>query len=100
LLELLAKHEIRFTVLAPRQAKAIRKIGKEEWTNVNTGTLDTRRPYLCNLPSGRTIVLFFYDGDIAQAVAFNGLLNDGKKFAHRLLDSFDDHSDEDRKSVV
>lgn len=93
-LELLAKHDIKFTVLAPRQAKAIRKIGKSEWTDVNTGTLDTRRPYLYKLPSGGSIVLFFYDGDIAQAVAFNGLLNDGKKFAHRMLDSFDEASEE------
>jgi hypothetical protein len=38
--------------------------------------------------------LFFYDGDIAQGVAFNGLLNDGKKFAHRLLNSFESGSDE------
>ncbi len=88
-LELLAKHGIRFTVLAPRQAKAIRRIGKDEWTPVNTNTIDTRRPYICNLPSGKSIVLFFYDGDIAQGVAFNGLLNDGRKFAHRLIDSFD-----------
>ncbi len=88
-LELLARHNIKFTILAPRQAKAIRKLGETTWTNVNTTDLDTRRPYKCNLKSGRSIVLFFYDGDISQGVAFNGLLNDGKKFAHRLLDGFD-----------
>src|SRR5690606_2227152 len=93
-LEILAQHGIKFTILAPRQAKAIRRIGKEEWTPVNTNTIDTRRPYLCKLPSGNSIVLFFYDGDIAQGVAFNGLLNDGRKFAHRLIDSFDMSSSE------
>jgi alpha-amylase/alpha-mannosidase (GH57 family) len=93
-LELLAKHGIIFTILAPRQAKAIRKIGKEEWTAVNANTVDTRRAYQCKLPSGKSITLFFYDGDIAQGVAFNGLLNDGKKFAHRLLDSFDENTTE------
>jgi alpha-amylase/alpha-mannosidase (GH57 family) len=93
-LELLAKHDIKFTVLAPRQAKAIRKLEKEEWTQVTANTVDTRRHYLCRLPSGRTITLFFYDGDIAQGVAFNGLLNDGKKFAHRLLDAFDEKTEE------
>ena len=30
--------------------------------------------------------------DIAQGVAFDGLLNDGKKFAHRLLEGFDNQS--------
>ncbi len=91
-LELMAKHDIRFTVLAPRQAKAFRKVGQEEWTP--TSDIETRRPYICNLPSGKSIALFFYDGDVSQGVAFNGLLNDGKKFADRLLDSFDGESDE------
>jgi alpha-amylase/alpha-mannosidase (GH57 family) len=88
-LELLAKHGIKFTILAPRQAKAIRKLGEVEWIPVDTPTIDTRRPYRCNLASGKSIDLFFYDGDISQGVAFSGLLNDGKKFAHRLLDNFD-----------
>jgi alpha-amylase/alpha-mannosidase (GH57 family) len=87
-LELLAKHDIKFTVLAPRQAKAFRKVGEEEWTDTND--INSRRPYVCNLPSGNSIALFFYDGDISQGVAFSGLLNDGKKFADRLLDAFDD----------
>jgi alpha-amylase/alpha-mannosidase (GH57 family) len=93
-LELLVKHDIKFTILAPRQAMAIRKIGNGRWHDVNSETLDTRRPYKCVLPSGDSIVLFFYDGDIAQGVAFNGLLNDGKKFAHRLIDAFDPDSKE------
>lgn len=93
-LELLAAHGIKFTILAPRQAKAIRKKGEQAWTNVTTESIDTRRPYLYNLPSGKSIALFFYDGDIAQNVAFNGLLNDGKKFAHRLEDAFAGKSEE------
>jgi len=93
-LELLAKHDIKFTILAPRQAKAVRKIGQENWSDVTTETVDTRRAYRCVLPSGKSIVLFFYDGDISQGVAFNGLLNDGKKFANRLLEAVDGGSAE------
>lgn len=92
-LELLAKHGIKFTVLAPRQAKAYRKTGETQWTS-SEKAFDTRRPYLCNLPSGRSIVLFFYDGDISQAVAFSGLLNDGHKLAERLINSLDKDSNE------
>ncbi|HEX5172374.1 MAG TPA: DUF3536 domain-containing protein [Cyclobacteriaceae bacterium] len=88
-LELLARYNIKFTILAPRQAKSIRKIGALRWDAVNDVTLDTKRPYLCNLPSGKSISIFFYDGGLSQSVAFNGLLNDGKKFAHALLDAFD-----------
>lgn len=92
-LELLAKYNIKFTILAPRQAKSIRNIGTLRWEQVNDVTLDTRRPYRCNLPSGKSISIFFYDGGLSQSVAFNGLLNDGKKFAHALLDAFDPTND-------
>ncbi len=92
-LELLVKHGIKFTVLAPRQAKAIRKLNDTKWSDVTTESLDTRRPYTCKLPSGKSIALYFYDGQIAQGVAFDGLLYDGKKFADRLLDSFADRDE-------
>jgi alpha-amylase/alpha-mannosidase (GH57 family) len=92
-LELLAANDIRFTVLAPRQCARIRAKGVEDWTEVNEGTLNTKRAYWCNLPSGKTIDLFFYDGDLSQAIAFNGLLNDGKRFAENIIGSFDDHDE-------
>jgi len=88
-LEILAEQGITFTALAPRQAKAIRKIGETNWTEVNDQTINTRRSYCCILPSGKSITLFFYDGNISQSVAFNGLLNDGKGFAERLINSVD-----------
>lgn len=88
-LEVLAEQGILFTVLAPRQAKKIRRIGDADWREVNDQSVDTRKAYRCNLPSGRAINLFFYDGDVSQGVAFNGLLFDGKRFADRLLEGFD-----------
>ena len=50
-------------------------------------------PYLVRLPSGRTIVVFFYDGGIAHGVAFGGLLDNGENFANALLNSFRDDSE-------
>ncbi len=85
-LEVLAKYGIEFTILAPRQAKAYRKIGAADWIE---GGVDPRRPYVCNLPSGRSINLFVYDGNVSQGVAFEGLLNNGKSFAQRLLGALD-----------
>jgi len=90
-LELLATHGIKFTVLAPRQAKSFRKIGDEQWQELGKQGVDTRKPYLVKFPSGKSIVVYFYDGDIAQSVAFNGLLNDGEKFARSLLNAFDNN---------
>lgn len=92
-LEILAKHGIKFTILAPRQAKAFRKIGDTQWIGSDKD-FDTRRAYRCNLPSGNSIVLFFYDGDISQGVAFSGLLNDGRRLADRLLGAIDKASPE------
>lgn len=66
-LEILAEQGISFTVLAPRQAKSIRKIGDKDWTSVNDQTINTRKSYRCNLPSGKSIILFFYDGNISQS---------------------------------
>ncbi len=88
-LEILADHDIRFTILAPRQANAMRPVGAKHWTATPEASIDPRRPYLYKLPSGRTINLFFYDGVVSQAVAFDGLLNDGRRLARRLTDVFD-----------
>lgn len=91
-LEALVDNDIKFTVLAPRQCKAVRFRDSEQWHEVN-GAVDPRRAYRCPLPSGRYIDLFFYDGGVSKAVAFEGLLNDGKLLADRLRESLD-HSDE------
>lgn len=92
-LEILARHGIKFTILAPRQAKAIRRTQEEEWTEVNEGTVDTRNAYRCELPSGRSIIIFFYNGAVSQGIAFTGLLNDGQRLAQSLLDSFNGGED-------
>ncbi len=89
-LEALAENGIRFTLLAPRQAGRIRPLGGGEWQDVSGERIDPRRPYLARLPSGRSIALFFYDGPISKAVAFEGLLDDGGRFARRLMDGFDE----------
>src|SRR5690606_13954586 len=82
-LELMAKHGIAFTVLAPHQAGKMREIGgeDEEWIDVSGGRIDPTRPYLVNLPAGGAIAVFFYDGPVSQAVAFEGLLNQGELLA-------------------
>ena len=90
-LEVLAEHDIKFTVLAPSQAKHERRIGTTKFKNVEGGKIDPTRPYICKLPSGRSINLFFYDGPISRAVAFEGLLSNGETFANRLLSGFADN---------
>lgn len=98
-LELLVDNDIKFTILAPRQAKAFRKIGESTWTAADKG-FDTRRPYTYMLPSGKSIVLYFYDGHISQGVAFDGLLNDGRKLADSLIAPLDKASAEPQLSHI
>ena len=131
-LEVLAEQGIKFTILAPRQARRVRDVkfvriegnpplpppaiaggesvptaGGEtvpaadspqsaasyqpsgDWHDVSGEWIDTRQSYICRLPSGRTISLFFYNGGLAKAVAFEGLLKDGAKFADYLLGGLD-----------
>jgi len=88
-LDIMAEQGIKFTVLAPNQAKRIKQGDQEMlWRDVAVAKVDPRVPYRCYLPSGRQMAIFFYDGPIAQGVAFEGLLNNGETFARRLTDDF------------
>lgn len=89
-LEVMAEYGINFTILAPRQAKRVRKMEDNvRWRHIVGEKIDPKLPYLCRLPSGRTICIFIYDGPISLAVAFGGLLNNGEDFANRLMGGFD-----------
>ncbi len=109
-LDIMADHGILFTVLAPNQSARIRPLNGAPaapdttdtptpddenpdtygWVDVSGGRIDPTTPYRQRLPSGRTIVLFFYDGPISQGVAFEGLLIRGENLANRLLGAFTD----------
>jgi alpha-amylase/alpha-mannosidase (GH57 family) len=91
-LDILSAEGIKFTILAPRQAAQIRTGDKSSWIGLEYG-VDSRRAYACHLPSGRTIGLFFYDGALATAVAFEKLLYSGENLARRLLSRYDPEGD-------
>jgi len=87
-LEVVAEHGITFTVLAPHQAARVRAPGATSWTEVPNASIDTTLPYRATLPSGKSIALFFYNGPLSRAVAFEGMLSNGEVFARRLLSGF------------
>ncbi|MFB3925649.1 MAG: DUF3536 domain-containing protein [Syntrophales bacterium] len=87
-LDVMAQQGIKFTILAPRQARLIREIGDVDWADVSGEKVDTKKAYLCNLPSGRSIHLFFYDGAVAGDIAFGNLLSSGESFASRIVNAF------------
>ncbi|HEX4263619.1 MAG TPA: DUF3536 domain-containing protein [Verrucomicrobiae bacterium] len=92
-LEALAEQGIKFTVLSPFQASRMRRPGGRQWRDVNGAEIDPARPYRVKLPSGRSISVFFYDGPLSQAVAFEKLLEGGERFAGRILGGFNDSRD-------
>lgn len=88
-LDVLAELGIKFTILAPHQASHVRPIAHGgRWHSVGSASVDSTIHYLCVLPSGRTITIFFYNAPISHDVAFDRLLDDGVAFANRLLNAF------------
>lgn len=90
-LEVLIDLGIRFTILSPYQAQCVRRIGSSEWHDVSWGSIDPSQPYRYYVEGTdrkKFIDLFFYDGAISKSVAFDSLLTNGEKFAHRLLDGY------------
>ena len=92
-LEILSSQGIKFTILAPYQAARLRRDKAKEWINLDGRGIDSKRAYACNLPSGRSISLFFYDAVVSRAVAFEKLLFSGENLARRLLGRFDPEGD-------
>lgn len=71
-LDALAAQDVEFTVLPPRAA-------------ADDKPLD--RPYWVALPSGRRMCVFFYNGPLSQAVAFEKLLDNGDRLAERIAET-------------
>jgi alpha-amylase/alpha-mannosidase (GH57 family) len=90
-LDLLSQHDIRYSILSPTQARQVREVGGETWRNVEDGSIDPSLPYRVTLPSKKMFALFFYDGPISHAVAFEGLLKRGEFLAGRLAQAFSPH---------
>jgi alpha-amylase/alpha-mannosidase (GH57 family) len=102
-LDLLAQHGILFTILAPHQCARVRERvdtslqpvlprldgTTARWTETPNASVDTNHPYLVPLKDGRSITVFFYNGPISRAIAFEGMLNNGETFAWRLARGLD-----------
>lgn len=90
-LSIMAELGITFTILAQHQAKRCRRLeGSGQWHEITGGEISPTMPYLQQLPNGKKIVIFFYDGPVSQAAAFQDLLDSGEIFSERLLKIFSD----------
>jgi len=99
-LDIMAESGILFTLLAPHQARRVRRIGEKAWTDTNNTAIDPKKAYLCRLPSGRTMTLFFYDGPVSREISFGDLLKSGDTFANRLRGLFTSGKDDELVHVA
>jgi alpha-amylase/alpha-mannosidase (GH57 family) len=93
-LHIMADLGMRFAILAPHQAGSFRAFATDEWCDLTSSGIDPRAPYRIDLPGGRHMALFFYDGPISRALAFENLLRSGETLAARLRGAFREDSDE------
>jgi alpha-amylase/alpha-mannosidase (GH57 family) len=98
-LDMMAQEGIKFTILSPTQAQSVRPLsgnsGENEWQDVSGGQIDPTFPYRVWLDKGsqRFIDIFFYDGPLSRAVAYEKILASGKNFLSRIEQAFGEHKD-------
>ena len=98
-LDEMAKVGIQFVLLSPHQCAAVRP-PDGTWRDTPKGArLDATRPYRVELPSGRTISVFFHQESLSREMAFGTLLDNGDRLAESLLKNLPDDG-EDRILVV
>jgi alpha-amylase/alpha-mannosidase (GH57 family) len=87
-LKVLIDAGIKFTILSPFQAQKVKYAPDRDWEDVSKGNIDPARPYRYYYKNDKDqyIDLFFYDGTISKAVAFEGLLFNGDKLVDRIKD--------------
>jgi len=85
-LALMAEEGVRFTVLAPTQARAVRSLASpgEEWEDVSGERIDTTQPYRVSMSDSSFMDVFFYDGGLSKAVAYEKVLTSGSAFLARI----------------
>ncbi len=91
-LMVMAMEGVRFTILSPFQAYMLRGInpGKSEWQDVSGGRVDYTRPYRCFLSEDRSLYIdiFFYNGPLSKAIAYEKLLGSGEAFLRKIIETY------------
>jgi alpha-amylase/alpha-mannosidase (GH57 family) len=87
-LDSLIDHGLRYVILAPQQAARIRQSGgmPESWEEKTKDTIDTSISYrrYHRDSSGKSLAVFFYDPEIAHAIAFEAALSSSAALAERI----------------
>jgi len=99
-LETLTSSPARESSHDPLSSPGRRSAAPMRLQDVASGTIDPATAYVCRLASGRSIALFFYDGQLAHDVAFDSLLARGENLAERILSRFPDDNSQPGSSTL
>ncbi len=88
-LDLLIDEGLKFVILAPQQAKRVRAIDStrdHEWLEVSPASLNTgvAYSYFHSDGSKRSLAAFFYDPELAHAIAFGQALSSSSTLVERI----------------
>ncbi|MEY2433809.1 MAG: hypothetical protein QOC92_3534, partial [Acidimicrobiaceae bacterium] len=90
-LRVLVEEGVRFTILAPNQAVAVRPLdaADEEWIDVSDGSVSTGPPHRWFHPDDRDryLDLVFYDGPISHDLAFGLTGLSSQELVRRVVDA-------------
>ena len=98
-LVLMAEEGVKFTILSPTQAQSVRPLAgsakDKSWQDVTGGRVNPTRPYRVLFGRGESsfIDVFFYDGPVSRAVAYEKLLASGEDLLARIEEAFGVHND-------
>lgn len=85
-IEVLIAEGIKYIILDSGQAAYCRKTGDTEWTDVNDNSIDPSKPYKCysEIHRDRYINIFFYNGPVSKAVAFDDVLESSQNLLNKI----------------
>ncbi len=78
-----AAHGVKFVILEPHQADAVRPLSGGTWKQAT----DSLRPGIAyQWTDGKSaLAIFFYDGPLSRSVAFERAMSDSRSFASRIV---------------
>jgi hypothetical protein len=101
----LVEEGIRFVILSPSQAEAVRPLDGGDWHHVGGG-LDARRPYRVfpQTPQGARLPghldVFFFNEALSREISFGDVLADANRLGAKIRSCFDHSPREDAVVVI
>lgn len=90
-IEVLINEGVKYIILDTSQAQKIRKAGEDIWKDVSDNSINPKLPYRCysEINKQKYIDIFFYDGPVSKAVAFDDVLQSSQNLLNKIFNAAD-----------